>query len=95
MPEHRSSILIWNSKLRKHLENEINTMAANFLEELRAFSHDPRQLSDPMSIPRYAENVTEIIKYKDIDSEVRCGRYYNSVWVEKKKEDVNFYGIPL
>lgn len=48
-----------------------------------------------MSIPRYRQKVTEIIKYKTIDSEVRCGRYYNSVWVEKKKEDINFYGIPL
>lgn len=45
-------------------------------------------------MPIYEKEFKNIVKYPDIENEVRCGRYYLRVWVNQKKKDPNFFDIP-
>jgi len=81
-PKYDSPILIWNSLLRKQLEDKITSHATDFLEELKKYAQDPELIKHPSKLPVYDKEVSEIIKYDKIESEVRCGRYYLSKWVD-------------
>ena len=49
----------------------------------------------PEEIPLYQESIQDVIKYPDIEKEVRCGRYYLSVWTEQAKLNPgHLYVIP-
>ena len=48
-----------------------------------------------LEIPKYDRPVTEIIKYRFIEEEVRCGQYYLRVWTSKKWQDADFFWIPF
>jgi len=90
---YESPILIWNSELRGILENEIREHSQGFIEKLKEFaSQPPQDMKGP--IPQHKEGFQNIIRYKQIDSEVRCGRYYLRVWVNQKKNNPDFFGIP-
>ena len=40
----------------------------------------------------YSDSVQSVITYPEIESEVRCGRYYLNVWTEQAKmEPDTFY----
>jgi len=46
-------------------------------------------------IPQYSNSVDTVVKFADIEAEVRCGRYYLSVWVAQAKQDPsNLFVIP-
>jgi len=87
----RSPISIWNKKMREHLEEKITTNEELFVKKIAETAmHNSSKL----------EPLQEIVKFEELDSEVRCGRYYLSVWVEQKKllkDEENkkyFFSIP-
>jgi hypothetical protein len=43
----------------------------------------------------YDKKFKNIVKYPQIESEVRCGRYYLRVWVNQKKKSPDFFDIPV
>lgn len=51
------------------------------MTELTDFAMDPEKSVLPEEIPLYEDKVENVIKYKDIEDEVRSGRYYLSVWI--------------
>lgn len=90
-----SPILIWNDELRHILESEIRTHSQEFIEQLKVFSRLPpgeRQLAE--NFPIFQEKFNHIVRYPQIESEVRCGRYYLRVWVQQKRDQPNFFRIP-
>ena len=44
-------------------------------------------------LPVYERKVRDIVRYEKIESEVRCGRYYLSVWTSQL-DDEDFFAIP-
>lgn len=72
--------------MRQTLENKIKNNARNFLQRLSQFAHSPEDLKDPKKIPVFERSVSEIVKYEQIENEVRCGRYYLGVWTTTKTE---------
>ena len=65
------------------------------MTELTDFAMDPEKSVLPEEIPLYEDKVENVIKYKDIEDEVRSGRYYLSVWIEQAKIDPQgLYIIP-
>lgn len=79
---YESPILIWNAELRQLLENAIKEHSREFLYKLRDFAQLPsKELVDPNNLPIYQKKFKNIVKYPQIESEVRCGRYYLRVWV--------------
>ena len=95
MDSYRHAILIWNRDQRQILEQQIRQTAHTFLGELMDFAQDPERCSQPTEIPRYEESVQSVINYPEIEAEVRCGRYYLSVWTEQAKLDPRaFFQIP-
>lgn len=77
MESFRSPVLIWSSEMRRHLEQTIQLNAKEFQERL--YSKSDR--TEPFSL----EMMKDIVEYREIDRETRCGRYYLSVWVEQGK----------
>ena len=49
---------------------------------------------DPENMPIYKSKFKNIVKYPQIESEVRCGRYYLRVWINQKKGSDSFFKIP-
>ena len=96
MDSYQHPILIWNRDQRLILEQAITETAQNFLTELTAFVNDPARCTKPTEIPVYQDSVQSVIKYEQIESEVRCGRYYLSVWTEQAKISPDaLYEIPV
>jgi len=81
--DYRHPILIWNASMRSTLENKIKENAKTFLSMLGAFAREHR---DPKLIPVCQRGVNEIVKYEQIENEVRCGRYYLGVWTSLKTD---------
>jgi len=85
---YRSPILIWNQELRLLLENKITEHARGFIEKLKEFASSHQTYSKSQkTLPNFGKEFkfTEIVKYDKIESEVRCGRFYLSVWVDKNQ----------
>ena len=55
------------------------------MTEITKFAHDPSRIQQPKEIPLYKNSINSVVKYEEIESEVRCGRYYLKVWVEQSK----------
>ena len=95
MDEYRHPIPIWNREQRQLLEARITQTAQGFMSELKNFASDAERLKLPTEIPMYSDSVRSVVTYPDIEAEVRCGRYYLSVWTEQAKiEPETFYQIP-
>ena len=92
--DYRHPLLIWNQSMRNTLEDKIKNNAKGFLTDLRAFANDSMRFRRPNEIPVFKRSVNEIVKYEQIENEVRCGRYYLGVWtaldskfmIEKEQE---------
>ena len=78
--DYRHPRLIWNQSMRNTLEDKIKNNARKFLSDLREFAHDRERYRVPAEIPIFERSVNEIVKYEQIEKEVRCGRYYLGVW---------------
>jgi hypothetical protein len=70
--------LIWNSKLRLHLENSIKQ---HFDHLLSSCFNCPDKPKEDVWLLIEKKKFMDIIPYPDIENEVRCGRYYLRVWV--------------
>lgn len=70
--------------MRKTLEDTIKANASDFLIRLRDFSKKLDEDRDPTQIEQYKGRLTEIVKYGQIEEEVRCGRYYLGVWTSQR-----------
>lgn len=82
MQHYESPILIWNTKLREILEVSIREHSSEFIEELKEFAQqESHLLKTSENLPVYDKKFKNIVKYPDIENEVRCGRYYLRVWV--------------
>mmetsp|Transcript_3245 Transcript_3245/g.2186 ORF Transcript_3245/g.2186 Transcript_3245/m.2186 type:complete len:118 (+) Transcript_3245:1496-1849(+) len=79
---YESPILIWNADLRNLLENAIRAHTAEFLGQLKEFARRPNhEVKDELNFPVYPKTFMNIVRYQQIENEVRCGRYYLRVWV--------------
>ena len=72
--------------MRSTLDNKIKDNAHQFLQDLRAFAQNVDTDRDPERIAIYDKRLTEIVKYDQIENEVRCGRYYLGVWTSQNQE---------
>lgn len=89
----RTPILIWNKKMRLHLERKIRTNEELFVKKIAETAMHNSSKLEPLS---------EIVKFDELDNQVRCGRYYLSVWVEQKnlrkakdpEKKMQFFSIP-
>lgn len=81
--------------MRLILEKSIIDHSADFVEKLREFANRPDfELKQSEQIPVYNKKFKNIVKYPEIENEVRCGRYYLRVWVSQNKNDPGFFDIP-
>ena len=61
--------------MRMHLERKIRKNEELFVNKIAETAmHNSNKL----------EPLQEIVKIDELDNQVRCGRYYLSVWVEQK-----------
>ena len=84
--DYKHPILIWNADMKSTLDNKIKDNAHQFLQDLRAFAQNVDTDRDPERIAIYDKRLTEIVKYDQIENEVRCGRYYLGVWTSQNQE---------
>ena len=72
MANYESPILIWNSDLRSVLENKIKDHITDSLNALREFAELPtNEFKDPEMFPKYKKPFKLIVRYPDIENEVR------------------------
>lgn len=45
-------------------------------------------------VPKYEKPLQDVVKYRFIEEEVRCGQYYLRVWTQKKWSEQEFFQIP-
>jgi hypothetical protein len=68
--------------MRSILKEQILINSNILIQDLRSFAKQ-RQQSDKfynLEIPKYDHPIHDILKYRFIEEEVRCGQYYLRVW---------------
>ncbi len=96
--------LIWNGEMREIMKDQILQNSRQLINDLLHFSRLREKQDDQLrekqdeffwvEVPEYSKPLQRVIKYKFIEEEVRCGKYYLRVWIQKKKTDEDFFLIP-
>ena len=84
MREHLRNEIIHNvTTLILHLESHYAEIRSD-QGRLRTFSDGDTMLEKTENIPRYAGSIRDRVKYKQIEKEVKCGKYYLRILVDQR-----------
>ena len=82
---HKQADLIWSKTMRALLEEKIKLHMSPFLLELDKFvSKKGGKGRTVEQMPVYSESFKEIIKFPEIENEIRCAEFYLREWNEWK-----------
>lgn len=81
--------------MRDILKQQILLNSDQLISDLNEYSRTRsyQQNSDDI-IPTYNIPLQDVIRYRFIEEEVRCGQYYLRVWTQIKPKEDEFFWIP-
>ena len=83
--DYRQPEVIWTKEMRELFESSLEKHLSGIkkqLEEFLTVGSGKKQLIEIM--PLYKTIFTEIIKYPQVEKEIRCGEFYLRSWIEAK-----------
>ncbi|CDW89296.1 UNKNOWN [Stylonychia lemnae] len=94
---YEKATLIWNRQMREMLKQQILMNSDQLISDLNEYAYNFRHnmQNDDHFLPKFNTPLIDIIKYKFIEEEVRCGQYYLRVWTQINWQDPDFFWIPL
>ncbi len=88
------SALIWSTEMRKLLRSTLAAHLEEFREQLEKFvkSKVPN-FRKTSNMPVYSKLFNEVLKYPQIEREIRCAEYYLRIWNQNKGKMENVHQV--
>jgi hypothetical protein len=81
------NILFGINKAREHMVTEIRAYFDPHIQKLVDFiDKHPDYVKIPENAPMYLDKFNQVIQYKDLDKEVKIGKYFARMWLRNVNE---------